>query len=573
MTEIKSIIRSPTKQSETNITLKNERNKPVTKHSVLFDEIAQIHAIDLSQDFEHENYISDANENDINSTNLNNTLAQRVTVKVMEQPAKETITYLELNNSNRECKSELVNNKNVEAFETDNNKKRTPVIKVKVKLCKESCDKTDLENKSGISSLELSSNDGRKSFDIPEKIVESTCISEERNSNSIEKIAVESEQTKHNVENGCIFDENKSRPLSPIPVVQTPVSLHFRAVEDLIDFHERQITRPTGRAISSKVPLMGTNALLNRSHESKLALNDSEIISALVRDRFVVNMFESRSYRRSIRKKPSNYGRIYKSLERTVCTDSPSNGEIKRTQNMNNTFQNIICVKQSSPIQLKEQPVSLQKKKLFSPSRSCSEDYSGDNYVSQNDQLTENDHNSSPPLIETRFLINNTVLSSIHPSDNVVTSKSEQISETEQPTNTLEETSNVHINETKDKHLTSNEEESYCSETTAEMCSSESQQHDTNTTSSNAETEDMCESSVSNLSITNTMKTISEPSLITSEMKQDSVDSIEKLLENSVSTDLSYNMEEFLEKALGEELCNYSNLDSTTEVSFLFYIY
>ncbi|GLV43344.1 scraps [Carabus blaptoides fortunei] len=506
MTEIKSIIRSPTKLGDTNVTLKNERN-------VLFDEVAQIHAIDMS-----ESYISDQNENDLNSRNFNNSLAERVKVKVMDQPTKETITYLELNEP---VKTDRI-------VETDTIKKRTPIIKVKVRLSKDSSDKIN----SATSSFESSLNEPKQSFETPENLVQNSYVRDENSCNSVEQILA-AENTKHNVENGCIFDENKSRPLSPIP---TPISLHFRAVEDLIDYHERQITRPAGRT-TSKAPLMGTTALLNRSHESKLSLNDSEIISALVHDRFVVNMFESRTYRRSIRKKPSNYGRIYKSLERTVCTDSPSNGELKHTRIVDNTFPNIICVQQSSPIQLNKQSVSLQTKNISSTARNSSEECAGDS-VSQGI-----DHNSCPPF-ETKCDDDNAVLPSNNMSDRV--------------TDMLAEIQND--GEIVDKH----DAEHYSTETTAELCSSESQ----NDVSSNAET-DICESlldSISNLSATSTVKTTSESNLITPETKQDSVDSIEKLFDNSVSTDLSYNMEEFLEKALGEELCNYTNLDSTTDV-------
>lgn len=117
----------------------------------------------------------------------------------------------------------------------------------------------------------------------------------------------------------CIFEENRLRPLSPISTE------HFAKVERLVELHE-QLSRKN--VFRHSVPIMGRAALLAKSSGERAPRDDSEIIGRMVRDRFVVNAYDSRlrlnrSLTRpttgqisSLSPSRSRFGKIFRSLDR-----------------------------------------------------------------------------------------------------------------------------------------------------------------------------------------------------------------------------------------------------------------
>lgn len=193
----------------------------------------------------------------------------------------------------------------------------------------------------------------------------------------------------------CIFEENKNTPLSPIKapeiknvfpkLTEQPLDFHEKLIEPqpfahfspntgeviprdeqpetedifpnvvkLVDFHEKQSELQRSQSFRRySLPVMGKATLLAKVESlDEETLRDSEIIHELVRDRFIVNTYESRIFHRSL-KKPSRYGKIYRSLERKMKTDTDDNPLSKTIRS------DIIQMENNSAIKLSDRFVSL----------------------------------------------------------------------------------------------------------------------------------------------------------------------------------------------------------------------
>lgn len=402
---------------------------PISHGTTNIDEHAIENNINRNNNIFQENI---SNTDSINSSKTIYNQPQLLTTKLLNSPKKASVKYFNLNNSDLSRRSgpeEVQLIKELDKSNQSKNSNKNSVIKIKVKFIKDknvdnkrdhiSAPRAKIEDKILETNNEqvllpelkiIAELYAKKNFDNNSQTTKNIAQKFDQHENILEKVILQenpeavllkenkpktvptgegiSEENYPNIviaeedisavplppikisrfvtskeDNNCIFVENKPRPLSPIQTLSSPASLQFQAVEDLIQYHEREVHRNNPRkSLSSKtLPRMGTSALFNNKHTyEKSPLSDPEIISAMVRDRFIVNMYESRSSQPR-RTKASTFGRIYKSLERAVATPD-KNEKLSSLKNQNN---HIIRIQQSSPIKLEEQYVSLNSKQNY----------------------------------------------------------------------------------------------------------------------------------------------------------------------------------------------------------------
>lgn len=344
-----------------------------------------------------------------------------------------------------------------------------------------------------------------------------------------------------------IFLPDKNQPLSPIQNETSNTSFDaktsflsgrtsfrnepetsFPKVQHLISFHESLVNQDNRR---HSLPIMGRARLMEKiecTDQSKL--NDSEIIHELVHDRFIVNAYKNRSFKKPP-KKPARFGKIYRSLERRLRTQ-------EEKHKLSITIHDILPLESSSPI-------STPLRSNFEVSQSELEH----NYS----RISEENEKEIESLTEDEEIVNKEIVPKV-----IIANKFHEI-EVQEKVPSSKKSSSQNINRYSsstvfDEMPDNNQNLSYSAFDSEYGSASQFSENYCNST------DDF--SSFSGYFTPATFKNYENKSTLPNKLKEVRNEKLEegehrredKSRENTLGNELSYDMEEFLKKALGDEL-------------------
>lgn len=246
----------------------------------------------------NESFIANINNTSLPEGENNN--IELVTVKMIDPPVKNIATLVEIKNKQTEDETELNN--------LDESLNVSSIFDVKVNSTMNENDSNE-KPKQSIIKVKIIVPKGTLNYEINDSTTQ------------------------------CTIKEDRPRSPSPIPLEKAP--------------KVREVKKESSpRRYGHSVPIMGRAALMQKMQRpvDVATFNDSKIISDLVTERFVVNAFRNSTLQRSS-KAPSRHNRLYRSLN-TISNKK------------NNEDSRILRVPENSPIKLTDQVVSAEVKRM-----------------------------------------------------------------------------------------------------------------------------------------------------------------------------------------------------------------